>query len=50
MKIEPDAYIITLRPLKWHTPPFQRLRILLKVALRCFGLKAERIQASRLRP
>jgi hypothetical protein len=44
---EPETYVITLRPLKWHTPPIQRLRWLLKIALRSFGLKAERVQPTK---
>lgn len=40
---EPETYVLTLRPLPSHTPSVQRLRLLLKIALRAFAFKAERI-------
>jgi hypothetical protein len=39
-------YRLTLRPVaKWGTPATIRLRLLLKSALRCFGLRCLKIEA-----
>jgi hypothetical protein len=45
---KPERYVTSLRLLKWVTPPIQRPRWLLKIALRTFGLKAERVQPIQL--
>src|SRR5262245_35061905 len=41
-----ESYVITLVPTKgWHTSGIQRLRILLKIALRSFGLRCTSVKA-----
>jgi hypothetical protein len=40
----PQAVQLTLRPLARDAPPMVRLRIALKVLLRCFGLKCAAIE------
>ena len=47
---EPETYILTLRPLPSPTPSVQRLRLLLKIALRAFAFKAERVTPVGRRP